>query len=187
MDRCQSAQRVDHHGEEAEHRGDRHLRERIQQPEPVVHDRREGDDRNRIRGDCVGHERARERPPGGEEERNENAEAAAEHVPAERFLEGVDPLAPERALLVPERMRDRRRLRQQELLNVERRDQALPGGDAEDEDGQRRNPVERGAADAPTDAPGRGLHDRAHAWSSTRAGSWVSPSGAPAAASCSRT
>ena len=64
-----------------------------------------------IRGDCVGHERARERPPGGEEERNENADAAAEHVPAERFLEGVDPAWLQSASSGPRTRARRRRLR----------------------------------------------------------------------------
>ena len=44
----EAAQRVDHRREEAEDGSDRHLRDRVQQPEPVVGDRREGDDRDRV-------------------------------------------------------------------------------------------------------------------------------------------
>ena len=73
--RRQPAQRVHEHREEAEHRRDHHLRERVQEPEPVVRDRGEGDDRDRVRGDHVRHQRRAERPPAREHERRQRSRA----------------------------------------------------------------------------------------------------------------
>ncbi len=66
---CQPAERVDEHREEAEDGGDRDLRPRAEDPEPRVRDRREGDDRDRVGGDHVRHQRVAERAPAGEDER----------------------------------------------------------------------------------------------------------------------
>src|SRR6478752_1975588 len=81
-------------------------------------------------------------------------------ITAERFLERVNPLAPQRAPLRPECIGDRRRLRQEEFLDVKRRDEALPGPDPDRKDGDRREPVERCPADPPADASWKRLDDR---------------------------
>ena len=63
--RGEPAQRVDHDREEAEHCRYRHLRDWVQQSEPVVRDRCEGDDRHRVCSDRERHERCAE-PCGSE-------------------------------------------------------------------------------------------------------------------------
>ena len=51
LDLGQPAGHVDHDREEHEQRDDHHLGQRVEHPEPVVHDRREGDDRDGARPD----------------------------------------------------------------------------------------------------------------------------------------
>src|SRR5438445_572881 len=82
-------------------------------------------------------------------DRDDERDRAAEGKAGERLLEREPAGAPEEAALVPERAYDRREAREQEALDVEDvRDQPLPRRDPEPEDGDRRDPVLRAAADA---------------------------------------
>src|SRR6266511_1829674 len=163
IDGGEASQRVHQNGQEAEDRRDDDLRPRAQQAEPGVRDRCEGDDRDGVRRDRVGHQRSADALPSGEGEPDEKGEAAAEREPCQRLLEGEPAGAPERAALVPERAYHGREPRQQEALDMEDvRDHPLPGDDPEGEDCDRREPVASAPADAPERPAGNGLCKRRH-------------------------
>ena len=62
IDVGEAADRVDHHREEAQGRGDHRLGQLLVEAEPVVEQRREGEDRHRARGDRERHQRVLHRP-----------------------------------------------------------------------------------------------------------------------------
>src|SRR5829696_7908170 len=146
--RRQPTEGVDEHGEEAEHGGDHHLRELVERPEPVVRDRGEGDDRDRVGRDGERHQRRREHPPAGEDQGNHDPRRTAHHPAAERLLEREPPCAPERVALGPQGSRDVGGRGQQEILDVEAADEPLPERDAGDEDDDGGEPVPQASTDA---------------------------------------
>src|SRR6266480_3278211 len=157
----QPSQRVHHHREEAEDRDDADLRALVEWGEPDVRDRGERDDRNRTRRDCVRHECRAHRAPACKHEGDEDRESGAEHEAPERLLEREPALGPELSARVPERRCDRRGLREQELLHVERANQPLPEADRDGEYDQRGEPVGDTPADEAGHAAAReGLHRR---------------------------
>src|SRR5207244_8985187 len=118
--------------------------ERIQHAKPVVHDRRESDDRNRVRGDREREERSAGRRPArggaGDGKRGE----AADRKPADRFDQRVAAGGRELVEVIHERRGDRAGARQQELLDPEHAHEKLPGHENGDE--------ERGRGSVVTDA-----------------------------------
>ena len=118
IDGRKPAQRVHEHREEAQHRGDRHLRPRAEEPEPGVRDRRERDDRNRVRGDHVRHQRVAERTPAREDERDDDRRAPLPRTnPPTASLNVIHAPRPEqRRARRPERRDDVGEPRQQEVL-----------------------------------------------------------------------
>ena len=117
----QAAQRVDHHRQEAEDGGDRHLRVRRERVEPDAEDRGERDDRDRVRGDRDRHQRVADACGSGRRASPRAIPSAgADREAAERLLERVPAGRPERVPVGPERLDDVARLREQELLDVER-------------------------------------------------------------------
>ena len=71
--------------------------------EPGVEDRRERDDRHRVRRDRDRHQRAAERREAADDDREHDRRARADQEAAERLLERVPAGAPQRAALVVER------------------------------------------------------------------------------------
>ena len=133
----EAAEHVRHDREEHEHRGHQRLRERVDQPEPVVDQRGERDDRDGVGG----HGQWQQDPAGGHEtggdERDRQAGQRADQQPDQRLLEGRDRRRQEREPAVGpvrlERGEDRRGLREDEPLQVERADGELPRDDRGDE------------------------------------------------------
>ena len=90
-------------------------------------------DWDRIRGNEVRHQRGSEPAPSREDYSKDDRSTRAERKPTERLLERVPTCVQELLLVGPERRRDRRRLRKEELLDVEPDDQPLPQSDDPDE------------------------------------------------------
>src|SRR5581483_5040264 len=137
----QSTQRVHGHGQEAENRRDRHLRLCRDRVEPGAEDRGERDDRDSVRRDEDRHQRVADRPEAADDRRGDDPETGADREAPERLLERVPAGRPERVALRPEHADDLARLRQQELLHVQRAREPFPRSDDDDEDDERRQPL----------------------------------------------
>ena len=83
LDLGQAAGHVDHDREEDEDRHHHHLRQRVEHAEPVVHERREGDDRDRAGPDRERQQQLAGRHPARRRERHEHARGGPDDEPAE--------------------------------------------------------------------------------------------------------
>src|SRR5207245_4607283 len=115
----------------------------------------EGDDWYGIRRDRVRHEGLPDSPPARQRERDEDREPATDREAAEGLLEGQPACSQKLASLVPECRRDRPRLRQQELLDVEEVDRLLPDRERRDENDDGWSPVRETAAHDPAEPASR--------------------------------
>ena len=161
LDLDEAAGDVDHDREEDEDRGHHHLRQRVLRPEPVVDQRREGDDRDRVGGDRERQEGAAGGHPAGRRERDQRRRPI---VPIDEPAERLDRASPGptagartgRRPVLLERGEDRRRLREDERLEVQarrrpaprrrsrRRRRGAPAGSRAAADAPRREPPPRG-------------------------------------------
>ena len=132
VDLDQAAGHVDHHREEDEDRGHHHLDSGFSEPEPVVHERGERDDRDRVRGDREREQRRPGRSPSARSRRPRATPAAGRRSPARRRPRSnvacADGSRPNRATFrfSTSAVDDGRRPRQDERLEAERRRRRPP-------------------------------------------------------------
>ena len=128
----QPAERVDDHREEAEDRGDRHLRGGESGSNHSFEDRREGDDRDGVRRDRDRHERRAERSGSGRRA-SPRGSPSAEPIakPPSASLNVYQPAGQSSCRSVAERRRDRRSAAgSRNCWMWKSGDRALPGDDA---------------------------------------------------------
>ena len=96
LDLGQPARDVDEDREEDQDRHDHHLGQRVEHAEPVVHERREGDDRDRARPDRDRQQQLAGGHETGGQEGDDDAGGRPDGQPAERLEEGRRRRRPER-------------------------------------------------------------------------------------------
>ena len=126
LDQDQTPRHINHHREEDDDRHDHDLAELVREAEPVVHDRREGDD-----GHGVGRNRKRQQPladqrkPHGYKREQDAGHTANQHA-QHRAAKGVERAADQPWKDVDEGGEDDAGGRQQKALDVEGAHAALP-------------------------------------------------------------